>query len=162
MASRASIPVRAYALCIVAGMIVAVWLTGPALAWRAAAPTTTSGTSPVWAIVFGLIGGRLYHVVSDPELYFENGEHPIDAFKIWDGGLGIWGAIALGGVGAWIGCRRKGIRLAAFADAAAPGHRVRPGHRPLGQLVQQRALRRPDQPAVAAADPRRSTSSPGT
>ena len=41
--------------------------------------------------------------------------------KIWDGGLGIWGAIALGGVGAWIGCRRKGMSFVVFADAAAPG-----------------------------------------
>ena len=74
-----------------------------------------------WAIVFGIIGGRLYHVISDPELYFKPGEHPLDALKIWDGGLGIWGAIALGGVGAWIGCRRKQIRLAAFADTVIPG-----------------------------------------
>ncbi len=60
-------------------------------------------------------------MVTDPELYFEHGKDPFDAFRIWDGGLGIWGAIALGGIGAWIGCRRKAIRLAAFADAAAPG-----------------------------------------
>ena len=40
---------------------------------------------------------------------------------MWEGGLGIWGAIALGGVGAWIGCRRRGIKLPPFADAAAPG-----------------------------------------
>ena len=40
---------------------------------------------------------------------------------IWEGGLGIWGAVALGGVGAWIGCRRRGIPLPLFADAVAPG-----------------------------------------
>jgi prolipoprotein diacylglyceryl transferase len=74
-----------------------------------------------WAILFGILGGRLYHVASDPELYFTRGRHPLDALKIWDGGLGIWGAVALGGLGAWIGCRRKGIRLPAFADAVAPG-----------------------------------------
>ena len=43
------------------------------------------------------------------------------AFKIQEGGLGIWGAVALGGVGAWIGCRRRGIPLPAFGDAIAPG-----------------------------------------
>ncbi|TAM84996.1 MAG: prolipoprotein diacylglyceryl transferase, partial [Jatrophihabitans sp.] len=76
-----------------------------------------------WAILFGIIGGRLYHLISDPELYFEGrpGTSPWNAFKIWDGGLGIWGAIALGAFGAWIGCRRKGISLVAFADIAAPG-----------------------------------------
>jgi prolipoprotein diacylglyceryl transferase len=114
------IPIRAYALCIVAGIFMALWLA--VRRWR-----TLGGKDDEiwdvsgWAIVFGIIGGRIYHVISDPELYFEKGRHPIDAFKIWDGGLGIWGAIALGTLGAWIGCRRKGIRLTAFADAAAPG-----------------------------------------
>ncbi len=114
------IPIRAYALCIVAGMIIAVWLTNRRWIKRGGTDSEVWDIA-VWAIVFGLIGGRLYHVITDPELYFEHGENPVNAFKIWDGGLGIWGAIALGGVGAWIGCRRKGIRLAAFADAAAPG-----------------------------------------
>ena len=114
------LPIRAYALCIVVGIFLALWLT--ARRWRAAGGKDeeiwdVSG----WAIVFGVIGGRVYHVVSDPELYFDKGRHPIDALKIWDGGLGIWGAIALGLLGAYIGCRRKGLRLSAFADAAAPG-----------------------------------------
>jgi prolipoprotein diacylglyceryl transferase len=114
------IPIRAYALCIVAGIFVALWLTSRR--WRARGGSDADVWDVAgWAVVFGIIGGRLYHVVSDPELYFEKGEHPIDALKIWDGGLGIWGAIALGALGAWIGCRRKAIRLTAFADAAAPG-----------------------------------------
>ena len=75
----------------------------------------------VWAVPFGIIGGRLYHVISDPELYFVAGKNPWNAFKIWEGGLGIWGAVALGIVGAWIGCRRHGVRLLDYADAAAPG-----------------------------------------
>ncbi len=114
------LPIRAYALCIVAGIIFCLWLT--ARRWRARGGNDNDVWDVAgWAIVFGIIGGRLYHVITDPELYFTKGAHPVDAFKIWDGGLGIWGAIALGGVGAWIGCRRKGIRLTAFADAAAPG-----------------------------------------
>ena len=75
----------------------------------------------VWAVPFGLVGGRLYHVITDYELYFSEGRDWVDAFKIWEGGLGIWGAIALGAVGAWIGCRRRGIPLPAWADALAPG-----------------------------------------
>lgn len=115
-----SIPVRAYALCIVLGIFVALWVT--ARRWRAVGGRDEDiWDVGGWAIVFGIIGGRVYHVITDPELYFSSGKHPIDAFKIWDGGLGIWGAIILGGVGAWIGCRRKGVRLSAFADAAAPG-----------------------------------------
>jgi prolipoprotein diacylglyceryl transferase len=114
------IPVRAYALCIVAGILVALWLAAKRMRERGGKPEDVWDVAG-WAIVLGIIGGRLYHVVTDPELYFKSGKHPLDAFKIWDGGLGIWGAIALGTLGAWIGCRRKGISLLVFADAAAPG-----------------------------------------
>ncbi|CAM5471408.1 Phosphatidylglycerol--prolipoprotein diacylglyceryl transferase OS=Streptomyces griseomycini OX=66895 GN=lgt PE=3 SV=1 [Streptomyces griseomycini] len=68
-----------------------------------------------------LVGGRLYHVITDYQLYFSEGRDWVDAFKIWEGGLGIWGAIAFGALGAWIGCRRRGIPLPAYADAVAPG-----------------------------------------
>ena len=76
----------------------------------------------LWAVPFGLIGARLYHVITDWPTYFGEGDAGlIGVLRIWDGGLGIWGAVALGGVGAWIGCRRRGIPLPAFADAIAPG-----------------------------------------
>jgi prolipoprotein diacylglyceryl transferase len=114
------VPIRAYALCIIAGILVAVWLTRRR--WAAAGGNPDDVTDVVmWAVPFGIVGGRLYHVITDPELYFTAGQEPIRALFIWDGGLGIWGAVALGAVGAWIGCRRKGIRLADFADALAPG-----------------------------------------
>jgi prolipoprotein diacylglyceryl transferase len=113
-------PIRAYALCIVAGIVVAVALT--LRRWRARGGVDEDVWDVAgWAIVFGIIGGRVYHVLTDPELYFDKGRHPLDAIKIWDGGLGIWGAIALGTLGAWIGCRRKGVSLLAYADAAVPG-----------------------------------------
>jgi prolipoprotein diacylglyceryl transferase len=114
------LPVRAYALCIVVGIVAALWLGARRFRERGGTSEDVWDVSG-WAIVLGIIGGRLYHVVTDPELYFESGRHPIDALKIWDGGLGIWGAIALGTLGAWIGCRRKGISLKVFADAVVPG-----------------------------------------
>lgn len=114
------VPIRAYALCIVAGIVLALWLTIRRWRDRGGAEEDVWDIGG-WAIVFGIVGGRLYHVMTDPELYFDSGRHPLDALKVWDGGLGIWGAIALGGVGAWIGCRRKGVSLVVFADAAAPG-----------------------------------------
>ena len=114
------IPVRAYALCIVAGIGIALIVAERRWRVRGGGEGELWDVS-VWAIVFGIIGGRLYHVISDPELYFKPGEHPLNALKIWDGGLGIWGAIALGGAGAWIGCHRKRIRLAVFADTVIPG-----------------------------------------
>ena len=114
------LPVRAYAICIIIGILVAVWLTTRRWRERGGNPDHVWDVA-AWAIVLGIIGGRLYHVATDPELYFKSGRHPIDAVKIWDGGLGIWGAIALGTLGAWIGCRRRHIKLAVFADAAVPG-----------------------------------------
>ncbi|GAA0323372.1 prolipoprotein diacylglyceryl transferase [Actinoallomurus spadix] len=114
------LPLRGYALMIIIGVIVAVWLGDR----RWAARGGTAGTVldiAVWAVPFGLIGGRLYHVITDHQLYFGHGRHPIDALKVWNGGLGIWGAIALGTFGAYLGCRRRGISLRVFADAAAPG-----------------------------------------
>lgn len=114
------LPIRAYALCIITGILVALWWTKRR--WAARGGRAEDMVDVVmWAVPFGVVGGRLYHLATDPELYFVSGRDPWNALKIWDGGLGIWGAVALGAVGAWIGCRRKGIALLDFADTAAPG-----------------------------------------
>ena len=60
-------------------------------------------------------------MITDAELYFGEGKHPIDALKIWHGGLGIWGAVGFGALGAWIACRRAKVPFLAVADAMAPG-----------------------------------------
>ncbi|MEE1765479.1 prolipoprotein diacylglyceryl transferase [Streptomyces sp. SP18BB07] len=114
------VPLRGYAFCIIIGVFVAVWLGNKRWVARGGRAGTVADIA-VWAVPFGLIGGRLYHVITDYELYFSEGRDWVDAFKVWEGGLGIWGAIALGAVGAWIGCRRRGIPLPAYADAVAPG-----------------------------------------
>ncbi len=115
------IPIRAYALCILAGVIVALFIGDRRWAQRGGERGVVYDIG-LWAIIFGLIGGRLYHVLTDWTTYFgPGGAGLLAAFKIQEGGLGIWGAVALGGVGAWIGCRRRGIPLPAFGDAVAPG-----------------------------------------
>ncbi|MCT4355180.1 prolipoprotein diacylglyceryl transferase [Streptomyces sp. Je 1-79] len=114
------VPLRAYAFCIIIGVFVAVWIGNKRWIARGGKAGTVADIA-VWAVPFGLVGGRLYHVITDYQLYFSEGENWVDAFKIWEGGLGIWGAIALGAVGAWIGARRRGIPLPAYADAIAPG-----------------------------------------
>ncbi|MEV0739826.1 prolipoprotein diacylglyceryl transferase [Streptomyces sp. NPDC050549] len=114
------IPLRGYAFCIIIGVFVAVWLGNKRWVARGGKVGTVADIA-VWAVPFGLVGGRLYHVITDYELYFSEGRDWVDAFKVWQGGLGIWGAIALGAVGAWIGCRRRGIPLPAWADTLAPG-----------------------------------------
>ncbi|WP_103528327.1 prolipoprotein diacylglyceryl transferase, partial [Streptomyces sp. SM12] len=111
---------RGYAVCIILGLFLAIWLTGRRWAARGGVAATV-GDIAIWAVPFGLIGARVYHVATDYQLYFGEGRNPVDALWIQDGGIGIWGAIAGGAFGAWIACKRRGIPLPAFADAAAPG-----------------------------------------
>ncbi|MFD0747150.1 prolipoprotein diacylglyceryl transferase [Phytohabitans flavus] len=114
------IPIRAYALCIVLGIAVACVVTEFRLRRRGGPPWAVLDIA-VWAVPFGIVGARLYHVITSPEDYFGAGGSPADAFKIWEGGLGIWGGVAGGVLGAWIACRQLGIPLTTVADAAAPG-----------------------------------------
>ncbi|EOY45775.1 prolipoprotein diacylglyceryl transferase [Streptomyces anthocyanicus] len=114
------IPLRGYAFCIIIGIFVAVWLTSRRWQRRGGDRYLVADVA-MWAVPFGVVGGRLYHVITDYQLYFGEGRNWVDAFKIWEGGLGIWGAVAFGALGAWIGCRRHEVPLPAFADAAAPG-----------------------------------------
>ena len=114
------IPIRAYALFIIVGIVVAVLWGERRFVARGGQPGIVTDVA-VFAVPFGLVGGRLYHVLTDWQTYFGPGGDPVGALKIWQGGLGIWGAVALGGVGAWIGCRRRGVPLPFFADAVAPG-----------------------------------------
>ncbi|AXG13222.1 prolipoprotein diacylglyceryl transferase [Intrasporangium calvum] len=114
------LPIRAYAMCILAGIVVAVWLTQRRLAARGATAGVAIDIS-AWAVPFGIVGGRLYHVITDADKYFGAGRNPLNALKIYEGGLGIWGAVALGALGAWIGCRKSGVDFRDFVDAAAPG-----------------------------------------
>ncbi len=115
-----------YALCIIAGIAIAIWLGDKR--FRAHAPDTKSVVSEVaiTAVPAGIIGGRIYHVITSPDAYFGSGGIPLDALKIWEGGLGIWGAISLGAVGAWMRYRQLAKRMALpnfayFLDALAPG-----------------------------------------
>jgi prolipoprotein diacylglyceryl transferase len=115
------IPIRAYALCIIAGIIAALVIGDRRWVARGGERGVVYDVA-LWAVPFGLIGGRLYHLLTDWKSYFGPGGAGIGAAaRIWEGGLGIWGAVALGGVGAWIACRRRGIPLPAFGDAVAPG-----------------------------------------
>lgn len=115
------LPIRAYALCILLGIVVAIrWGTRR---WVAAGGSATDVMDvAMWAVPSGIVGGRLYHVVTDWQMYFgENGRGFTAALRIWDGGLGIWGAIALGFAGAAYACHQRGIAVAQLADALAPG-----------------------------------------
>jgi prolipoprotein diacylglyceryl transferase len=115
------VPIRAYALCIIVGIVAALMIGDRRWAARGGERGVIYDIA-LWAVPFGLVGGRLYHLITDWPTYFgETGAGADAALRIWDGGLGIWGAVAFGAVGAWIGCRWRGIPLPAFGDAIAPG-----------------------------------------
>jgi len=114
------IPIRAYALCIVLGIIVACIIADRRLRARGAPPYLVLDIA-IWAVPFGNVSARIYSLITSPEQYFGNGHSPWEWAQIWHGGLGIWGAVAGGGVGAWIACRQVGIPLPLFADCLAPG-----------------------------------------
>lgn len=114
------VPIRAYAVMIILGIVVAVWLGERRWAAKGGASGVIIDVA-VWAVPFGLVGGRIYHVITDYQRYFGEDGDPVRALEIWKGGLGIWGSIALGAVGALIACRRRGISILALADAVAPG-----------------------------------------
>lgn len=114
------IPIRAYALCILLGIVVGI-VVGERR-WQARGGRA-GGVADigVWAIPFGIVGARLYHVITSPDAFFGPNGELVRIFYIWQGGLGVWGAVALGALGAWIGCRRNGFRFATWVDAVAPG-----------------------------------------
>lgn len=147
------VPIRAYALAIIAGIVVAVWLGERRWVARGGEPGTVADIA-VWAVPFGVVGGRLYHVVSSPDAYFGPDGDPARIIRIWEGGLGIWGAVALGAVGAAIGARQAGVRLAPLADAVAPGILLAQAVGRLGNWFNQELFGRPtDLPWGLEIDP---------
>ncbi|MEJ5997049.1 prolipoprotein diacylglyceryl transferase [Corynebacterium sp. H130] len=116
----AGIPIRAYALCIVAGILVAIWLTKRRYIARGGDGEVVMDAALI-AVPAGIVGGRIYHVITDNDQYFCDTCNPVDALKITNGGLGIWGAVALGALCVWIMMRLRGLKFAPLADAAAPG-----------------------------------------
>jgi prolipoprotein diacylglyceryl transferase len=113
------LPIRAYALCIIAGVVLAVWFGERRWVARGGREGEV-GDVALWAVPAGLIGARAYHVATDHDLYFGSGKNAWTALEVWHGGLGIWGAIAGGAFGAWLACRHYGIRLLPLMDALAP------------------------------------------
>jgi prolipoprotein diacylglyceryl transferase len=115
------VPIRAYALAIILGIVVAVTVADRRLVARGGRKGAVAEVA-TWAVPFGLVGARLYHLATNPELYWgSHGQGTVAALEIWHGGLGIWGGVIGGAFGAWIGARRHRVDFALLADALAPG-----------------------------------------
>ena len=110
------VPLRAYAACILLGVLAAVFIGDRR--WRArGGEKGVVADVAATAVPAGLVGARLYHVITTPDEYVH---HPLEALYIWHGGLGIWGGVAGGALGAWFALRRRGVPFADFCDAMAP------------------------------------------
>jgi prolipoprotein diacylglyceryl transferase len=109
-----------YALCIIAGIIVATLITNARLTKRGAEPWVVIDIALI-AVPLAIIVARIYHVLTHWDFYFGEGRNPLTAVYIWEGGIAIYGALIGGAIGAWLGCKWTGIRFWTFADALAPG-----------------------------------------
>ncbi|PJJ63157.1 prolipoprotein diacylglyceryl transferase [Compostimonas suwonensis] len=112
--------IHTYALCILAGIIVATIWTSRRLTKRGAEPGIVLDII-LWAVPLGIVGARFYHVLTHPGDYFYPGADLLKVLYIWEGGNAIFGSLIGGAVGAYIGCRLTGLRFWSFADALAPG-----------------------------------------
>lgn len=109
-----------YALCILAGMILAIWLADRRLVQRGAKSGVALDIA-LWTIPIAVIGARIFHVLTHSGDYFYPGADLTAVLRIWEGGIAIYGGLLGGALGAWIGANRSGIKFWSFADAVAPG-----------------------------------------
>lgn len=112
--------VHFYALFILSGIVAAIALTSSRLSRRGGQPGLVLDIA-LWTVPFGIIGGRFYHVFTHPNDYFFPSADLWKVFYVWEGGLAIFGAVLFGSIGAYVACRRAGMRFLSFADALAPG-----------------------------------------
>ena len=111
--------IHAYAICILIGIIAAGLLTNYRLTRRGAEPGIVLDIA-IPTVLLGIVGARIFHVVTHPDDYFA-GQDLITVFFVWEGGIAIFGSLIGGAIGAYIGCRLTGVRFWSFADALAPG-----------------------------------------
>jgi prolipoprotein diacylglyceryl transferase len=133
-----------YALCIITGIAAAIWIGRRRYANLGGNPDDVSEVA-IWAVPFGIIGGRIYHVITSPSQYFGANGNPIDALRIWEGGLGIWGAISLGAVGAYLYVRthKTSLNFRQLLDSLAPGVIVAQAIGRIGNYFNQEVFGKP-------------------
>ena len=137
-----SLRITSYALVIIVGIFAAVLIANARLTRRGAEPWVIVDVG-IWAVVLGIIGARLYHVITHPGDYFGPGKNVWNPFEpgsiwaIWEGGGAIFGALIAGAFGVWIGCRITGLRFWSVADAIAPGLLVAQAFGRLGNWFNQ-------------------------
>lgn len=134
--------IHAYALCLLAGIVFAWWFGSRRFVERGG-DVDTFERIVLLTVIGGVFFARVYHVITDNQLYFGPGRNPVSALFIWKGGLGIWGAVGGGALVCWLLARRHGVRFAALADVLAPGVLIAQGIGRLGNWFNQELFGRP-------------------
>ena len=142
--SLGPLTVHFYALCIITGIAAAIWLGRRRYANLGGNSEDVSEVA-IWAVPFGIVGGRVYHVITSPEQYFGENGNPVDALRIWEGGLGIWGAISFGAFGAYLYYKthKTSLTFLQFLDALAPGVVIAQAIGRVGNYFNQELFGRP-------------------
>lgn len=115
--SLGSLKLNAYGLMIAIGVIVAVRIAGRRAEKFGVATMEDFSSIATWAVPAGIIGGRVYHVITDVQLFRDNW---VDAFKIWQGGLGIWGGVFAGVLVGFWRAKVRGLDAWWILTCAAP------------------------------------------
>lgn len=137
-----SLTIHIYALTMLLGIIAAVWITGER--WKRLGGTFDQiFDTTLVAVPCGIVGARLYHIITTPERFFGPNGDWVEMFRIWNGGLGIWGAILCGALGAWAWCRHKHYPMALLADSIAPALLVAQAIGRLGNWFNQELYGKP-------------------
>ncbi|MDY6873623.1 MAG: prolipoprotein diacylglyceryl transferase [Chloroflexota bacterium] len=121
------IEIRYYALIILAGIIAATVLAYFE-AKRRGKNVEVVIDSLTWMVIGGVIGARIWHIFTPPASMVAQGittkyylTHPLAAIAIWNGGLGIPGAVAGGALALYLYTRKRGLKFGLWADIYAPG-----------------------------------------
>jgi prolipoprotein diacylglyceryl transferase len=112
--------IKTYALCLIAGIILAAIWASHRLTKRGAEPGVALDFA-IGAVIGGIIGARIWHVLTHYNDYFGPGLNPIHVFFVWEGGIAIFGSIVGGMIGILVVSRITGLRFWSFADALIPG-----------------------------------------
>jgi phosphatidylglycerol---prolipoprotein diacylglyceryl transferase len=137
-----SLPVRAFSLCMVAGVLAGLWLTDRRYRKAGGKEGVVLAVATI-AVPAGIVGARIYSVVSNAHLYFGDGRDWVYVLRFWNGGLGMAGAVAAGALAAWAYCRQAGIEIGPLALAAAPALPVAQAIAVLGNWFNQSLYGRP-------------------
>ena len=136
------VTIHMYAICILIGICFAVWIL--TIRWRKVGGTfdqvldTTLVTVPC-----ALVGARLYHCVTTPEMYFPPTGDLVNILKVWKGGMAIFGGVGVGALVAFLWCRHRRYPFAMFADCLAPGLMVAQAIGRLGNWFNQELYGKP-------------------